>query len=290
MKNPNENRILRRQTTWYAINIKARREQNTAHYVRTFNSLLQQDPLVELDRNRCESLKSIVFSEILDKESNPLWINLTLLAYTIIDPDAFYNRRSREDITIDNWDTDIVANKREAELIFIPSIHIIAVKRSSDISLNNIIKYLSEALNIIEPDGFDVTAIVERDVLDRILKAHAVMRIEANISYSNPGNTEGFQSVFEDEIKDMGTDTLSIIATGTSEHPLVKKEDGLLEALVNMAEQDGSVKATIQSTENSRLENIDSSEHPRVIVIPQIVNDICSTIYREFCLIFGHNN
>ena len=69
MRNQNEERIVRRQTTWYVINIKARRDQNTAHYVRAFRSLQEEDPLVDLSRNRCESLKSVTFSEILDNDS-----------------------------------------------------------------------------------------------------------------------------------------------------------------------------------------------------------------------------
>ena len=90
MHSQNEQRILNRQTTWHVINIKARREQNVAHYASAFRSLQEEDPLVELSRNRCESLKSVSFSEILDNDSAPQWIKVTLLAYTMIDPEAFY--------------------------------------------------------------------------------------------------------------------------------------------------------------------------------------------------------
>ncbi len=65
MRNRNEERIVRRQTTWHAINIKARRDQNSAHYVHAFRSLQDEDPLVELSRNRCESLKSVTYSKFL---------------------------------------------------------------------------------------------------------------------------------------------------------------------------------------------------------------------------------
>ena len=290
MQSQNEERILNRRTTWHVINIKARRDQNAAHYVRAFRSLQEEDPLVELSRNRCESLKSITFSELLDNDSAPHWVKVTLLAYTMIDPEAFYNRRSREDITMEDWDSDVVANKREAELIFIPSVHVLAVKKSSDISLSNVHKYLVEALNRIEPDGFDVSIIVERDILDRILTAHAILKIEANVSYSNSGHTRGFQQTFETKLRGMGADKFSMIAQGTAEHPLVDEEDGMIQAVVNLAEQNGTVKATIQATENARLENIDSNEHPRIIIVPQIINNICTTLYNELRTIFGHHN
>jgi len=53
----------------------------------------------------------------------------------------------------------------------------------------------------------------------------------------------------------------------------------MLQSIVNLSEQNGYVKATIQATENGNLEQIDSSEHPRKLVIPQIIDNICSTIY-----------
>ena len=39
-------RVSNRATTWNLINIKARREQTTEHYVQIFRSLYEQDPLV----------------------------------------------------------------------------------------------------------------------------------------------------------------------------------------------------------------------------------------------------
>jgi hypothetical protein len=186
-------RVLNRQTTWYLINIKARREQTAEHYVQVFRSLYEQDPLVGFPRGgKSGSLKYVTFSNLLDENGNPNWIQIGLLSYTIIDPEAFYNKRIREDVTMDDWNEDIVANKKETDLYFIPSVHTLAVKCNSDISLKNIVFYLSEALNRVEPDTFDVDVIIERDILERILNAHAVTHLYANISYSNPGHTRGF--------------------------------------------------------------------------------------------------
>ena len=167
-------RVSNRQTTWYLVNIKARREQTTEHYVQVFRSLYEQDSLVGFPRGgKSGSLKYVTFSNLLDENGNPNWIQIGLLSYTIIDPEAFYNKRSREDVTMD-WNDDIVANKKETDFYFIPSVHTLAVKCNSDISLKNIIFYLSEALNRVEPDTFDVDVIIERDILERILNAHAV--------------------------------------------------------------------------------------------------------------------
>lgn len=273
-------RILNRQTTWYLINIKARREQTTEHYVKVFRSLYEQDPLVVFPRGgKSGSLKNVTVSNLLDENGNPNWIQIELLSYTIIDPEAFYNKRSREDVTMDNWNEDIVANKKETDLYFIPSVHTLAVRCNSDISLKNITFYLSEALNRVEPETFDVDVIIERDILDKILNAYTVTHLYANISYSNPGHTHGFEAAFDSKLREMGASRIEFTATGSKEYPLNREKDGMLQSLVNISEENGYVQATIQATENAKLEKVDSSEHPRKLVIPQIINDICTTLY-----------
>ena len=273
-------RIANQWTTWNLVNIKARQEQTTSHYVEAFRRLYAEDPLIKFPRGgKSGSLKSVQLSELLEEDGNPCWIHIGLLSYTVIDPEAFYNKRSQEDVKMENWDENIVANKKEADLYFIPSIHTLAVKSSAEIGLKNVVYYLAEALNKIEPEIFDVDVIVEKDVLNKILTAHLITHLYANISYSNPGHTHGFEAAFDSKLRGMGGGRFEFTATGSKEHPLNNEEDGMLPASVNLSEQNGYVRATIQSTANSKLEKIDSSEHPRRLVLPRIVDDICSTLY-----------
>lgn len=273
-------RIANQWTTWNLVNIKARQEQTTSHYVEAFRRLYAEDPLIKFPRGgKSGSLKSVQLSELLEEDGNPCWIHIGLLSYTVIDPEAFYNKRSQEDVKMENWDENIVANKKEADLYFIPSIHTLAVKSSAEIGLKNVVYYLAEALNRIEPEIFDVDVIVEKDVLNKILTAHLITHLYANISYSNPGHTHGFEAAFDSKLRGMGGGRFEFTATGSKEHPLNNEEDGMLPAIVNLSEQNGYVRATIQSTANSKLERIDSSEHPRRLVLPRIVDDICSTLY-----------
>ena len=273
-------RIANQWTTWNLVNIKARQEQTTSHYVEAFRRLYAEDPLIKFPRGgKSGSLKSVQLSELLEEDGNPCWIHIGLLSYTVIDPEAFYNKRSQEDVKMENWDENIVANKKEADLYFIPSIHTLAVKSSAEIGLKNVVYYLAEALNKIEPEIFDVDVIVEKDVLNKILTAHLITHLYANISYSNPGHTHGFEAAFDSKLRGMGGGRFEFTATGSKEHPLNNEEDGMLPAIVNLSEQNGYVRATIQSTANSKLEKIDSSEHPRRLVLSRIVDDICSTLY-----------
>lgn len=68
-------------------------------------------------------------------------------------------------------------------MYFIPSVHTLVVRCNAEISLKNVLRYFSTALNIIEPDMFDVDVIVQRDILERIINAHLVTHLYANISF-----------------------------------------------------------------------------------------------------------
>jgi len=285
-------RVINRQTTWYVINIKARRNQTPQHYVDVWNLINERDPLIEMPRttNRFASIRTMSFSQQCDNDIVPHYIETNLVTYTLLDPKKFYNRRTKEDMAID-WNTDIAANKKESTLIFVPSVHTLVVKKSTEITINYILTYLRGALGIIEPEGFDVDLIKDRETLDQILQAYALISIDAHISFSNHGHSEGFREIFENKIKDTNPNTFDIKISGTQEHPLsCEEEDGLVQSIINISESNGTVKAVVQKDENTGLEVIDTENHPFILKIPQIINDICSTIYNELRARYANNN
>lgn len=283
-----KDKIELRRTTWFVVNIKARKNQKPSHYVEAFRAINEKDPLIEVFGKKCISIRSMIESEYVENDDMPKWIQLNITHYTIVDPSAFYNIREHKDVDME-WNTDIVANKHEAELYFIPSVHMLAVKRNSKISLNNVLKYLQGALEDIEPEGFDVSVVLDHDLITRILSAHAIYSYEAQISYSNPGHSKGFAKMFEDNMLTLNPNKFSLAAVGTEENPLVINDDGIIEAATRLAEENGSVKATIVESEGGRRERVDSKDHPRILVIPQIVNGICSTVYHAIMDAFKHH-
>lgn len=283
-----KDKIELRRTTWFVVNIKARKNQKPSHYVEAFRAIKEKDPLIEVFGKKCISIRSMIESEYVENDDMPKWIQLNITHYTIIDPTAFYNIREHKDVKME-WNTDIVANMHEAELYFIPSVHMLAVKRNSKISLNNVLKYLQGALEDIEPEGFDVSVVLDHDLITRILSAHAIYSYEAQISYSNPGHSKGFTKMFEDNMHTLNPNKFSLAAVGTEENPLVINDDGIIEAATRLAEENGSVKATIVESEGGRRERVDSKDHPRILVIPQIVNGICSTVYHAIIDAFKHH-
>ena len=278
----------RRRTTWYAVNIKARRDINQQHYIDAIDAIQRTDPLVHLRGDRYMSIRSIQSSEIHDKNNIPNWIRISLSAYTILNREDFYNRRSKKNVEI-ILDPDIVANKKETELIFVPSVHTLAFRRYGDLTLNSVVTFLEKALEEVEGYGaFDVDVVKDRDILNQILSSYKIITFKARISYSNPGHTTGFRKQFEGKTKNLGGDILEVNAYGSKTNPLQKEPDGLLETLVNMSEENGTVVATVQSTERSALKKIDTSKHPLVFSVIHNTEEIVTTIYNELKSRFGH--
>ena len=243
-----KNKIELRRTTWFVVNIKARKNQKPSHYVEAFRAIKEKDPLIEVFGKKCISIRSMIESECVENDDMPKWIQLNITHYTIVDPTAFYNIRE-----------------------------------------HNVLKYLQGALEDIEPEGFDVSVVLDHDLITRILSAHAIYSFEAQISYSNPGHSKGFAKMFEDNMHTLNPNKFSMAAAGTKENPLVINDDGIIETATRLAEENGSVKATIVESEGGRRERVDSKDHPRILVIPQIVNGICSTVYHAIIDAFKHH-
>lgn len=280
----------RRRSAWYAVNVKARviANMNPQYYTDVIHRLQDNDPLVHLRGDRYMSIRSVMYSEIHDSENTPNWIKITLSAYTILNSEDFYNRRSKEDVEV-VLDPDIVANKKETELIFVPSVHVLAFRKYGDLTLNSVVSYLEDALMQVEGEGaFDVDVVKDRDVLNQIISSYKVITFKAQISYSNPGHTSGFRAQFEGKARDLGGNKLEVNAYGSKDNPLQKEPDGLLQTLVDMSEENGSVEATVQERENSGLKKIDTSKHPLVFTITHNPEEIISTIYNELKTRFGH--
>lgn len=277
------------KTGWYILNIKVRTNQTPLHYVECLRRLKDQDPLVTVAKDKCVSIWEIEES-VESTNGIPSWMIIKLISYTIIDPTKFYNRRSKEDLEL-QWDSDVVANKKEAELIFIPACHKLATKKSSKITLNYVKKYFEEALNKIEAESFDVNIVVSQDLIKKIKDAFAVVRIRADISFSNPGHSGGFARVLDEKLRAANPDKASVELIGSKTTPLGNQPDGLVSAITDMAEQDGTIEATIQSEEGGIYEKVSSSTYPRIVyAIQSKASEMWGAVYNAIRDIFPNHD
>lgn len=273
--------VRNQQTTWHVINIKARHNQSTKHYVDIFEKLMKEDPLVKFNSKRAASLKSVQKSDEVGPDGNPLWIEISLLAYTIINPDEFYDLKNKKDVKMDNWNEDVVANKVEADMLFIPSlqVHKIALRKNSKITLNRVVEYFQKALQIVEPDTFDVDVIINHDTIQRVINADSILSFEADVSFSNPGSTSGFRHAFEDKMKTSRAGRVQMKMNGSKDCPLVADKDGIIQTVAEMSEENGNFTASVIERGEKKVTKIASKDYPRIVTIPQIIDNIASTVY-----------
>lgn len=270
----------KRQANWHVINIVARHNQVPEHYVSAFKKIATEDPMCSIRGSRFVSLGSIVEAQYKD-QGVPCWLDLKIWSYDILDNDKFFSKEQKERVVM-NLPSDIVANQAEEKVVFIPARHKAAVRYSSCISLNSILKFLQYALDQVEPGEFEVTTVKDKQVLDIICSSYSVIKFEAELFYSNDGHFDGFTQNFDTQIKNSRARKLKLSMEGSKEEPLSTETGSLVKTAVELSEQDGRVVAKLKRTEHSSYENIDTKDHPARLSILSDRNepseDVCNVI------------
>lgn len=255
------------RTKWYVVNIKARTDQTPQHYYDALKRLKEVNNPIKITGDKYVLIGSITNDTIINPTTGiPDWIVIKLMSFIVVDPNGFYDKRAMQPVSI-NWNDDWVGNRKEDEVLFCFANHTLAIKKSSKITLNHVVKYFKEALNTLDPNSFDVDIIADKGVIDRIKNAYSVIRIDANISYSNPGHASRFPGVFDYELKEANPITFQATLIGNQDNPLGNKPGGFVDALVGAAERDGTVKAKIKENANSEVISIDTGQHPRIVEV-----------------------
>ena len=279
---------FRRPSNWTVINIKARENQTSGHYVNLMRSIVREDPMVDIGRKHQISMKSYSEGPKIIETQIPQWIEMIFTTFVIVDPEAFYDIRKKKDVTMEKWNEDIVVNKREIYTLFIPDTHTLAIRMSAEGSLRHIERYMSEAVERVEPETFDVTVIKNHDVIQRILDSRHIIKLDASVSFSNPGHTGGFNSAFDGKMREANPTTCSIKMQGSQEKPLQNEADGLIEAIVSLSEQNGEVKATI--VENNKPVIVNTKLYPAKLRIVSSVIDLYNTLRNRIIQEYGEHN
>jgi hypothetical protein len=70
-------------------------------------------------------------------------------------------------------------------------------------------------------------------------------------------------------MREANPDKAVVELVGSKTTPLGNEPDGLISAITDMAEQDGTIEATIQSEKNGNFEQVSSSSYPRLVSVVQ---------------------
>lgn len=254
-----------RKGKWAVINIKARHNQQPAHYVDAICRIPSNRQAYEYTNGKYLELVHVEASELKEPDESPVYLVLKIIKYERIEG-AFYDRDSEEDYPMD-LPPNVFANKQEAEAYFIPSIHKLVIKTSERIRSSLLIEMLTECLNVVERGEFDVDTVKDIAAIDRIINARYILSIEADISYSNPGNFDEFQALLDTKLRESESKRATIFLKGSEESPLQGGENSLIEAMARLSVENGTLKAKIKEEDDNRTTFVDTREHPRILEV-----------------------
>jgi hypothetical protein len=185
--------------------------------------------------------------------------------YTEIEGDNWLNKETNE-IAIFNLPENLKPNLKDYEFAFFPFAHRIAVVKSNGSPSPKTLKeFFQTALDYVADEKDQVYVHVETDkgVIERIIEAPTLKRLEVKISYTNDDIGEETKKFMDDMLKDGHVGEIEFVAKADSTKDLNQKDNPLIRGSIEMAESNGSVKATIKNSEGKR-EIIETKMHPKI--------------------------
>jgi hypothetical protein len=223
--NTREGEEVKRGTLLF-LNFKLTHNQLPENYIKLFERLVSEDPIVHSMGNKYISINTLFKDEILNKDGYPILLYGKIATYDILDRDAFYDKKKKEIVSIDIGE-DIVANFKFIDFYFSPESHRLAFFDNQPVNPNQVLKYFSEASSIILGEGqINVTYETDRDIIERILNANYIESFNAVISYSNRDETGLFASLIEEKTKGDNIERLEITAKSAKDEKMQAKPDG----------------------------------------------------------------
>ena len=191
-----------------------------------------------------------------------LYGNLTY--YTILDGKDWYNKRSK---TIENVEigSDLYPNAKEIEYYFIPEAHRFCfISKTNGIAMSQIEVFLSKALPMLvsEEKTVFVTQELTEDVIERIISAAKVFRLEIELSYSNNDLSDDFEELLDNDLRDGHVRNLNLSARSFKSETIDLENSKFLSAALKLSQSNGFAEATIENAEGKN-ENVATIEYPR---------------------------
>lgn len=187
-----------------------------------------------------------------------------LIYYTMLDGSDWYNKRLKA-IQAVEIDKDLYPNVKEIEYYFIPEVHRFCfINKTNGIAMSQIDTFLHDALPHVVPDGKDVFISQEltSDVIERIMNAHKLLKLEIDLTYSNNDLSEDFEELFDNDLRDSQIQNLNLKATSFKSETINIGGSKVLKAALRLSQSNGYAEATIQN-ENGKNENIATVDYPR---------------------------
>jgi hypothetical protein len=184
--------------------------------------------------------------------------------YTVLDTKDWYNKRLKTIETVE-LDSELNPNAKEIEYFFIPSAHRFCfITKQTGIAMSQIELFLKGALPRVVSENKEViiTKELTNDIIERILNAPILYRLEIGLSYSNHDLTEEFEKEFDDENRESHIQHLNLIAKSFKSEAININNNRVFKAALKLSQSNGYAEATIQN-ESGKNEKIATIEYPR---------------------------
>jgi hypothetical protein len=187
-----------------------------------------------------------------------------LTYYTMLEGSDWYNKKTKKIETVE-LDEDLYPNAKEVEYFFIPEAHRFCfVNKTSGIAMSQVEIFLQEALPKLIDDSKSVIVTQEltSDVIEKILTAPKLFKLEVGISYSNNDLSDDFEELFDNDLRDSQVQHLNMTAKSFKRDSIDIENSKVLKAALKLSQSNGYAEASIQN-EDGKNENVATIEYPR---------------------------
>jgi len=187
-----------------------------------------------------------------------------LTYYTMLDGTDWYNKKTKKIQTVE-LDEDLYPNAKEVEYFFIPEAHRFCfINKTSGIAMSQVEIFLEQGLPRLLDDtkSVIVTKELTSDVIERIMNASKLFRLEVGISYSNNDLSGEFEELFDNDLRDGQIQDFNMVAKSFKADSIDIENSKILQAALKLSQSNGFAEATIQNNEGKN-ENIATTEYPR---------------------------
>lgn len=204
----------------------------------------------------------------------------TLINYTTLDNDNWYNESSDEVVTHET-EPNIYPNAKEWDYFFYPKKHRMAVVIKKGISWSQIENYFckafADASEALCYDEVKLTQETSQEGIDEIFALDTIDSLEIEISYSNNDINDITAAAIDEEFKNSNVSTIKTKVTGVKGNPLTLIEDKYLGSLVKLSKHNGYAKATGKS--GHRIKKVNTKDYPKVSTLKHVtLNNILPLI------------
>ncbi len=246
-------------------------DQTRDNYISLFRRIFEDSVLISTFGDRATHVRSLYGPD----EYGVFHGDLSNAVY--IKPDSDAIDRNTNEIVPSATDPNKGLSVKIWPYIFVPEFHRIAV--IEPFPDNQVLKFLRKAIGIYRDiDSFEVTIEKDRGVLERILNAPAMSRLEVNISFTNNDNHDDWAEAIDNQMRQSNAKSSKTIVTGTKRNPIDIRQSEMLQAYVRLSGSNGHAIATIY--DDDVAEKIDTSDHPLVKSISYQGNSPIYAVYQ----------